>query len=410
MLKECLQFFIEPAKNLKTVLKETLRKASRREKRDDRVLEECQLFIMELARELNRVCENSDILIGVWMSKDTWSPEECRCFIVEWAAQLESKQRLQQTHGWPEKVDISGLAVEKLREGDERGVEDGQRIIAEWARGLKSMSQRCMWPGESVALVLEELEMQWKRGRLPNLIPAMEFIMWTLLVEDMDKGIVPQLWLSTKQRSRKSDAANYIPNTVWKWIRSASDDVTLDPDTANPDLILSEDEKRVRCGYERQDLPNYPKRFDGWWCALGREGFTSGRHYWEVEVGGLRDWRLGVTRESAQRKGYKSLNTESGFWTLRLERGSELKALAVPYMPLPMSLIPQKVGVYLDFEEGQLSFYNVERRSHIYTFTDTFNEKLYPLFGTVDITKDLVIKSSFNFAEHYYCTGQCLWC
>ncbi|MGH0132721.1 UNVERIFIED_CONTAM: hypothetical protein FKN15_050289 [Acipenser sinensis] len=198
-----------------------------------------------------------------------------------------------------------------------------------------------------------------------------------------------------------TDAANYIPNT---------DDVTLDPDTANPDLILSEDEKRVRCGYERQDLPNYPRRFDGWWCALGREGFTSGRHYWEVEVGGLRDWRLGVTRESAQRKGYKSLNTESGFWTLRLERGSELKALAVPYTPLPVSLIPQKVGVYLDFEEGQLSFYNVERRSHIYTFNDTFNEKLYPLFGTVDIAKDLVIKSSINFAEHYYCTGQCLWC
>ncbi|RXN01646.1 hypothetical protein EOD39_5819 [Acipenser ruthenus] len=141
MLKECLQFFIEPAKNLKTVLKETLRKVSRREKRDDRVLEECQLFIMELARELNRACENSDILIGVWMSEDTWSPEECRCFIVEWAAQLESKQRLQQTHGWPEKVDISGRAVEKQREGDERGVEEGQRIIAEWARGLKSTSQ-----------------------------------------------------------------------------------------------------------------------------------------------------------------------------------------------------------------------------------------------------------------------------
>ncbi|RXM30360.1 hypothetical protein EOD39_7965 [Acipenser ruthenus] len=93
MLKECLQFFIEPAKNLKTVLKGTLRKASQRVKRDDQVLEECQLFIMELARELNRACE----------------------------------ERLQQKHGWPENV---GRAMEKQREGDERGVEDGNSSTA----------------------------------------------------------------------------------------------------------------------------------------------------------------------------------------------------------------------------------------------------------------------------------------
>ena len=61
-------------------------------------------------------------------------------------------------------------------------------------------------------------------------------------------------------------------------------EVTLDLDTANPDLMISDDDKRMRCGFERKEVPNYHQRFDGWWCAVGVEGFSSGRRYWEVEV------------------------------------------------------------------------------------------------------------------------------
>ncbi len=89
-------------------------------------------------------------------------------------------------------------------------------------------------------------------------------------------------------------------------------EVTLDPDTANPALVLSEDCKRMQCGLERREVPHSLRRFDGWWCCLGSEGFSSGRRYWEVEVGN-RDWRLGVAKESALRKGYRPLNTQSGY-------------------------------------------------------------------------------------------------
>ncbi|MBN3271153.1 TRI39 ligase, partial [Polyodon spathula] len=158
-------------------------------------------------------------------------------------------------------------------------------------------------------------------------------------------------------------------------------DVTLDPDTAHPYLILSEDGKRVRCGDERQRLPANPKRFDQKSYVLGREGFTSGRHYWEVELGGKIRWVLGVTRESSQRKGGIIEKPQQGFWVIWWkEEKNQFTALTASQTPLPLSPKPQKVGVYLDYEEGELSFYNVETRSHIYTFTDTFTEKLYPLF------------------------------
>ncbi|XP_066561000.1 erythroid membrane-associated protein isoform X1 [Amia ocellicauda] len=399
MMKECLQFFIEPAKNLKTRFKDSRKKALRNEKKEPLV--ECQLFVMELAREVNRVCQSSDILRHIWMNEDIWSPEECRTFILEWATVIESKQTPMQTDGCSEKWDFRGLGW------GEQKVEAAQRVILDWTRELKTKPERSVWPGEQVLLMLDDLEAQWKRGRLPSLLSAMELLLWAVLREGKDKGLIPQLWLSKKQRTQKIDAARYIPHSVWNWICDASVEVTLDPDTANPDLVLSQDDKRMRCGFERKDLPNYHQRFDGWWCAVGLEGFTSGRHYWEAEVG-ERDWRLGVAKESAVRKGFKSLNTHTGYLTLRLERGSELKALTVPFTPLPSSLIPRKVGIYLDYEAGQLSFYNVEARSHIYTYNETFTEKLYPVFGTVEVVKDLVIRS-VGVKEHCFCPGQCLW-
>ncbi|XP_036392680.1 butyrophilin subfamily 3 member A1 isoform X1 [Megalops cyprinoides] len=405
MMKECLQFLIEPAKNLKIRLKES-RKRVRNEKKQPLV--ENQLFIMELARELNRMCQRSNVLGHIWTCEDIWPPLLCRAFILEWGSVLESKERPMQTDGWPGMRDWKRQLLGVLVQGSEQDVETSKRIILDWTREVKNRpEQHAVWPGEPVVLMLDDLETQWRKGRMPNLLSAMELVMWAMLTEGQDKETIPQQWLARKQRCQNIDATGYIPHTVWNWICDAAVEVTLDPDTANPDLVISHDDKRMRCGFERKDVPNYHQRFDGWWCAVAVEGFTSGRHYWEVEVG-ERDWRLGVAKESALRKGYKSLNTQTGYLTLRLERGTELKALTVPFTPLPQALIPRKVGVYLDYEEGQLSFYNVEKRSHIYTYCETFTEKLYPLFGTVEIIKDLVIRSA-GTRDHCFCRGPCLW-
>ncbi|XP_030631991.1 E3 ubiquitin-protein ligase TRIM39-like [Chanos chanos] len=159
-------------------------------------------------------------------------------------------------------------------------------------------------------------------------------------------------------------------------------DVTLDPETAHPNLILSDDGKRVRHGDARQNLSDNPERFDPSVCVLGKEGFSSRRFYYEVGVRTKTDWALGVARESIYRKGLHMLSPEDGYWTVVLRNGDEYLACESPRVPLSLRQKPQRVGVFVDHEEGLVSFYDVEASSHVYSFTDQlFIEKLYPFFS-----------------------------
>ncbi len=159
-------------------------------------------------------------------------------------------------------------------------------------------------------------------------------------------------------------------------------DVTLDPDTAHPKLILSDDGKQVRCGDIRQKLPDTPERFDYCVCVLGKEGFSSERCYFEVQVKLKTDWDLGVVRESINRKGTITLTPSDGYWTVILRNGDEYEACDDPLVSLSLRVKPHRVGVFVDYEGGVISFYDVESSSHIYSFTaQSFTEKLYPYFS-----------------------------
>ncbi|XP_049337939.1 E3 ubiquitin-protein ligase TRIM39-like [Astyanax mexicanus] len=173
-----------------------------------------------------------------------------------------------------------------------------------------------------------------------------------------------------------------IGKSELKRIQQYAVDVILDPDTAHPFLILSDDGKQVKHGDKQQKLPDNPERFDPCVCVLGKEGFSSGRFYYEVQVSEKTDWYLGVTRESSNRKGEITLSPEDGYWTVRLRNKTEYKALESPSVLLWLKQAPQKVGVFVDYEEGLVSFYDVEVRSHIYSFTaQSFTKKLYPFFN-----------------------------
>nr|XP_055032162.1 E3 ubiquitin-protein ligase TRIM39-like [Misgurnus anguillicaudatus] len=172
-----------------------------------------------------------------------------------------------------------------------------------------------------------------------------------------------------------------LTQTVLMKMQQYAVDVTLDPDTAHPYLILSEDRKQVRTGDNEQKLPDNPERFDPCICVLGKEGFTSGRFYFEVQVKDKTNWDLGVARESINRKGEITATPRNGFWTVILRNDNDYEALADPDVSLCVKVKPQKVGVFVDYEEGLVCFYDVESRSHIYSFTaQTFTKKLFPFF------------------------------
>ncbi|XP_030201338.1 E3 ubiquitin-protein ligase TRIM39-like [Gadus morhua] len=155
-------------------------------------------------------------------------------------------------------------------------------------------------------------------------------------------------------------------------------DVTLDPDTAFPTLILSEDGKQVHCGGVRKVLPDNPKRFTKLIFVLTRQSFSSGRFYFEVQVKDKTTWWLGVARESIDRKGWSTRTPVTGYWTLYYNKDG-LVFIDNPPIRLPLRAELQKVGVFVDYDEGVISFYDVEARVHIYSATGcTFSEPLYP--------------------------------
>uniref|UniRef100_A0A8C3WH31 Erythroblast membrane associated protein (Scianna blood group) n=1 Tax=Catagonus wagneri TaxID=51154 RepID=A0A8C3WH31_9CETA len=177
---------------------------------------------------------------------------------------------------------------------------------------------------------------------------------------------------------------------IWKQRRSRGNDVrgkgaqavavTLDPDTAHPKLILSEDRRCVKLGDTRQPVLDNPQRFDFVVSILGSEYFTAGCHYWEVLVADKSKWALGVCSESVNRKGKITASPANGHWLLRQNRQNEYEALTSPPTSFRLKETPRCVGVFLDYEAGVISFYNVTGQSHIFTFTHSFLGPLRPFF------------------------------
>ncbi|XP_029996890.1 E3 ubiquitin-protein ligase TRIM39-like [Sphaeramia orbicularis] len=159
-------------------------------------------------------------------------------------------------------------------------------------------------------------------------------------------------------------------------------DLTLDPDTAHPRLILSDDGKQVHHGDEWKNLPDKTQRFSYYACILAKQSFSSGRFYFEVQVKGKTAWHLGVVRESINRKGENTLSPQDGYWTICLINGNQYYALCEPPVLLSVKSGLQKVGVFVDYEEGLVSFYDVGSSVLIYSFIGCcFNQKLLPFFS-----------------------------
>ncbi|XP_070786289.1 E3 ubiquitin-protein ligase TRIM39-like [Enoplosus armatus] len=163
-------------------------------------------------------------------------------------------------------------------------------------------------------------------------------------------------------------------------MRQYKESVTFDSATAGCCLVVSEFGKRLK--FSKAASPSSPdglERFDGP-MILGTKGFASGRHYWEIQVGLRTDWDVGVAKETVSRTGKITLKKENGFFAIG-KRGLDYHVHCTSYTAIHLSPRPRNVGVYVDYMEGRVSFYDVDRKLHIHSFTgESFTEKLLPYF------------------------------
>ncbi|KAL7859094.1 hypothetical protein SRHO_G00142410 [Serrasalmus rhombeus] len=178
--------------------------------------------------------------------------------------------------------------------------------------------------------------------------------------------------------------------------------VTLDPNTAHPDLHLSDDLTAVEERDQRSSLPDNPERFDEWWSVLGSEGFNSGIHCWDVQVGDSDKWSLGVITESGPRKGN---SVWGSVWRLSYDKSSNTIWIYCPgqsdhyFTPKEK---PQRVRVQLDWDRGKVTFTDLLTNTHLHTITHTFTQRVLPYFcnASVHPLRILPVKTSVTVEQH----------
>ncbi|XP_074526941.1 nuclear factor 7, brain-like [Halichoeres trimaculatus] len=181
------------------------------------------------------------------------------------------------------------------------------------------------------------------------------------------------------------DEAKHLGNLsfrVWEKMKDRVhfSPVILDPNTVNGWLYLSDDLTSVRHGDTCQQLPDNPERCTYYVNVLGSEGFSSGKHSWEVEVGDHPGWFVGLAKESVDRKGKRLFSPENGIWCLLYSNGKYTNGLG---QILTVKKSPQRIRVQLDYDRGEVSFYNPEDMALIYSHRDTFTETVFPYFNVL---------------------------
>ncbi|XP_012402826.2 E3 ubiquitin-protein ligase TRIM11-like [Sarcophilus harrisii] len=173
-------------------------------------------------------------------------------------------------------------------------------------------------------------------------------------------------------------------------------DITLDPNTASPGLIISEDLKSVSYDATQGRELNPNGGFEGLLLVLATQSFISQRCYWEVQVPGNTSWSLGVCKLLPELKSFFTLMAiakDNGNYLYASSKSHLQENINLRYLCTSESAF--KVGIFLDYHRGDISFYHVNERCLIYTFpTISFSGPLKPLFSLT--TKGLVTDCSLT--------------
>ncbi|XP_060792812.1 E3 ubiquitin-protein ligase TRIM35-like [Neoarius graeffei] len=229
------------------------------------------------------------------------------------------------------------------------------------------------------------------------------------------KSTVKQVQCTTKHSENETNmlisVSKHISNLkfrVWERMQAIFQytSVTLDPNTAHLQLHVSDDLTTVEHRKQELLLPDNPERFDSVTCVLGCEGFNSGSHCWDVEVGDSNIWELGVIRESAPRKknffsnAVCSMSYNNGSYHMLCpgQAGNIFRAKDKPH----------RIRVILDWNKGKVTFIDLLTNTCLHTITYTFTERVFPFFYNgspsrplklLPIKQTVTVKTCLNSTE-----------
>ncbi|XP_074020842.1 zinc finger protein RFP-like [Numenius arquata] len=270
-------------------------------------------------------------------------------------------------------------AAKRMNLQRDREVEGGENLCEEHQEPLKLF---CKDEERLICVVCDRSKVHHDHSVVPVGEAAKEYKR-EMLSHSLD--ISPELEKKFYDFTEKNSSINELLEKLQDFLEfelPLTTQMTLDPETANPNLYLSEDCKLVRWESREQDLPFNPERFTLDHFVLGSRALTSGWHCWDVEVHREGFWGIGVAKESVPRDRWWCLKPDEGIWALCHNRNEYVAMTSPCATSLTLRSVPKRIRICLDYEEGRVVFSDAESKERIFAFPPASfqGERVFPWF------------------------------